>query len=110
MWIVGLEWVALLVDYEDWTWSLGIVHTILGESYAAAWQCVLLTLWQVWLLQVDVVLVALELTAPEATEVNVYLIVGIIAMFAYNYLVSRVDSITNWLEAQTLSFMDMIKE
>lgn len=38
------------------------------------------------------------------------LIVGIIAMFAYNYLVSRVDSITNWLEAQTLSFMDMIKE
>lgn len=38
------------------------------------------------------------------------LIVGIIAMFAYNYLVSRVDSITNWLEAQTLSFMDMVKE
>ena len=38
------------------------------------------------------------------------LIVGIIAMFAYNYLVSRVDSITNWLEAQTLSFMDMIKD
>ena len=31
-------------------------------------------------------------------------------MFAYNYLVSRVDSITNWLEAQTLSFMDMIKD
>ncbi|MBO7467351.1 MAG: MotA/TolQ/ExbB proton channel family protein [Bacteroidaceae bacterium] len=38
------------------------------------------------------------------------LIVGIIAMFAYNYLVSRVDSITNWLEAQTLSFMDIIKD
>lgn len=38
------------------------------------------------------------------------LIVGIIAMFAYNYLVSRVDSITNWLEAQTLSFMDLIKD
>lgn len=38
------------------------------------------------------------------------LIVGIIAMFAYNYLVSRVDNITNWLEAQTLSFMDIVKE
>jgi len=38
------------------------------------------------------------------------LIVGIIAMFAYNFLVSRLDSITNWLEAQTLSFMDMIKD
>ena len=38
------------------------------------------------------------------------LIVGIIAMFAYNYLVSRVDSVTNWLEAQTLSFMDLIKD
>lgn len=38
------------------------------------------------------------------------LIVGIIAMFAYNYLVSNLDNITNRLEAQTLAFMDMIKE
>ena len=35
------------------------------------------------------------------------LIVGIIAMFAYNYLVSRVDDVANTLEAQTLSFMDL---
>jgi biopolymer transport protein ExbB len=35
------------------------------------------------------------------------LIVGIIAMFAYNYLVSRVGDVTNTLEAQTLSFMDL---
>lgn len=35
------------------------------------------------------------------------LIVGIIAMFAYNYLVSRVDDVTNMLEAQTLAFMDL---
>ncbi len=35
------------------------------------------------------------------------LVVGIIAMFAYNYLVSRVDDVTNMLEAQTLAFMDL---
>ena len=35
------------------------------------------------------------------------LVVGIVAMFAYNYLVSRVNDVTNVLEAQTLSFMDL---
>ena len=35
------------------------------------------------------------------------LIVGIIAMFAYNYLVSKVGDVANTLEAQTLSFMDL---
>lgn len=35
------------------------------------------------------------------------LVVGIIAMFAYNYLVSRVDDVANALEAQTLAFMDL---
>lgn len=35
------------------------------------------------------------------------LVVGIIAMFAYNYLVSRVDDVANTLEAQTLAFMDL---
>ena len=35
------------------------------------------------------------------------LVVGIVAMFAYNYLVSRVNDVANVLEAQTLSFMDL---
>lgn len=35
------------------------------------------------------------------------LVVGIIAMFAYNYLVARVNDVANVLEAQTLSFMDL---
>ena len=35
------------------------------------------------------------------------LVVGIIAMFAYNYLISKVGDVTNTLEAQTLSFMDL---
>ena len=35
------------------------------------------------------------------------LVVGIVTMFAYNYLVSRVNDVANVLEAQTLSFMDL---
>ena len=38
------------------------------------------------------------------------LIVGIIAMFAYNYLVSRVNRVMNQLEAKTMEFMDLLKE
>ena len=36
------------------------------------------------------------------------LIVGIAAMFAYNYLVGKVDNIVNEMEAKTLAFMDMV--
>lgn len=38
------------------------------------------------------------------------LIVGIIAMFAYNYLVSRVNRIMNSLENKTMEFMDLLNE
>lgn len=38
------------------------------------------------------------------------LIVGIIAMFAYNYLVTLVGRVVNKLEAGTLSFMDLLDE
>jgi biopolymer transport protein ExbB len=38
------------------------------------------------------------------------LIVGIIALFAHNYLVSKVDGVVNELERKSLSFMDMINE
>ena len=38
------------------------------------------------------------------------LIVGIIAMFAYNYLVSRVKRVMNQLEAKTMEFMDLLNE
>ena len=36
------------------------------------------------------------------------LIVGIAAMFAYNYLVGKVDNIVNEMEAKTLAFMDFV--
>lgn len=38
------------------------------------------------------------------------LIVGIIALFAYNYLVARINKITNRLEARTMDFMDLLNE
>ena len=36
--------------------------------------------------------------------------VGIIALFAYNYLVSRVNTVVNQLEASTMEFMDLLNE
>ena len=38
------------------------------------------------------------------------LIVGIIAIFAYNYLVTLVDKVQNDLEAQIISFMEIVHE
>ncbi|MDE7475613.1 MAG: MotA/TolQ/ExbB proton channel family protein [Duncaniella sp.] len=38
------------------------------------------------------------------------LIVGLIAMFAYNYLVARVNKVMNALEAKTMEFMDLLNE
>lgn len=38
------------------------------------------------------------------------LVVGIVAMFAYNYLVTRVDGLVNKMEAKTLAFMDLLNE
>lgn len=38
------------------------------------------------------------------------LIVGILAYFGYNYLISRVDSVVRNLEAKTLEFMDLLNE
>lgn len=38
------------------------------------------------------------------------LIVGIIAMFAYNYLVMLVDRVVNKMETSTMEFMDLLNE
>ncbi|MBP7152004.1 MAG: MotA/TolQ/ExbB proton channel family protein [Paludibacteraceae bacterium] len=38
------------------------------------------------------------------------LIVGILAYFAYNYLVSRVDSVVKILESKTMEFLDLLNE
>ena len=38
------------------------------------------------------------------------LVVGIISLFAYNYLVSRVDRVVATLEARTMEFMDLLND
>ena len=38
------------------------------------------------------------------------LVVGILALFAYNYLVSRLNRVMNDLEAKTMDFMDLLNE
>ena len=38
------------------------------------------------------------------------LVVGIAAMFAYNYLVTRVDKVVSQMEARTMAFMDLLNE
>lgn len=38
------------------------------------------------------------------------LIVGILAMFAYNFLVARIDSVVRQLEGRTMEFMDLLNE
>ncbi|MDR0750692.1 MAG: MotA/TolQ/ExbB proton channel family protein [Tannerellaceae bacterium] len=38
------------------------------------------------------------------------LVVGIITLFAYNYLVSQVDNVVNKMEAHTMEFMDLLNE
>jgi biopolymer transport protein ExbB len=38
------------------------------------------------------------------------LVVGIAAMFAYNYLVTRMDKVVSQMEARTMVFMDLLNE
>jgi biopolymer transport protein ExbB len=38
------------------------------------------------------------------------LVVGIVALFAYNYLVAQVSNVVNKMEARTMEFMDLLNE
>lgn len=38
------------------------------------------------------------------------LVVGILALFAYNYLTARVNRVMNTMEAKTMEFMDLLNE
>jgi len=37
-------------------------------------------------------------------------VVGIIAIFAYNYLVAQVDRVQNFMEADMIEFLEIIAE
>jgi biopolymer transport protein ExbB len=58
---------------------------------------------------VDVTLLSSGIYEALVTTVG-GLVVGIIALFAYNYLVSRVDRVVNKLETSTSDFMDLLNE
>jgi len=38
------------------------------------------------------------------------LVVGVIALFGYNYLVARINSVMNMLESKSMEFMDLLNE
>lgn len=56
---------------------------------------------------IDITLLSSGIYEAMVTTVG-GLIVGIAAMFAYNYLVGKVDNIVNEMEAKTLAFMDFV--
>ena len=58
---------------------------------------------------VDVTLLSSGIYEALVTTVG-GLVVGIIALFAYNYLVSQVDNVVNKIEARTIEFMDLLNE
>ena len=58
---------------------------------------------------VDVSLLSVGIYEALVTTVG-GLVVGIITLFAYNYLVSQVDNVVNKMEARTMEFMDLLNE
>ena len=58
---------------------------------------------------VDVTLLSSGIDEALLTTVG-GLVVGIIALFAYNDLVSQVDNVVNKMEARTMEFMDLLNE
>ena len=58
---------------------------------------------------VDVALLSSGIYEALVTTVG-GLVVGIIALFGYNYLVSQVDNVVNYMEARTMEFMDLLNE
>ena len=58
---------------------------------------------------VDVTLLSNGIYEALVTTVG-GLVVGIIALFGYNYLVSQVDNVVNKMEARTMEFMDLLNE
>ena len=59
---------------------------------------------------VDVSLLSGGIYEALVTTVGGLVVVGIITLFAYNYLVSQVDNVVNKMEARTMEFMDLLNE
>ncbi|OAV66216.1 MotA/TolQ/ExbB proton channel family protein [Bacteroidales bacterium Barb4] len=59
--------------------------------------------------EVDITLLSGGIYEALVTTVG-GLVVGILALFAYNYLVAQVDNVVNQMEARTMEFMDLLNE
>lgn len=95
----GLPWLATTAAGAP---MLGFLGTVVGMiqaffALAAAGQSANITVLSSGIYQALVTTVA-------------GLVVGIAALFAYNYLVSRVNRVMTQLEADTMEFMDMLNE
>ena len=95
------------------TGRVGMDHHALGHHVVAGGDQALLPLHfhdaQAAGTDVDVSLLSGGIYEALVTTVG-GLVVGIITLFAYNYLVSQVDNVVNKMEARTMEFMDLLNE
>ena len=95
----GCSWIKLCITIAP---SLGFLGTVTGMVRAFFDMANAGT-------NVDVALLSGGFFEALVTTVG-GLVVGIIALFAYNYLVSQVDNVVNKMEARTMEFMDLLNE
>ena len=95
----GCSWITLFIAMAP---SLGFLGTVIGMVEA---------FWQMSNAggNIDISLLSSGIYQAMITTVG-GLVVGIISLFAYNYLVAKVDSVVNEIEAKSLTFMDIISE
>ena len=86
--IVSPERLALLIHNLHRSRSLGKIETVPCESHAAARQGIRISFREIRCLQMDVVLVSLQLAAPETAEIDVNLTVCIVSERAHVYAVA----------------------
>ena len=93
------SWITLFIAMAP---SLGFLGTVIGMVQA---------FWQMSEAggNLDISMLSGGIYQAMITTVG-GLIVGIVALFGYNYLVAKVDGVVNELERKSLSFMDIMNE
>ena len=95
----GCSWIKLFIAMAP---SLGFLGTVIGMVQA---------FWQMSNAggNLDISMLSGGIYQAMITTVG-GLIVGIVALFAHNYLVAKIDGVVNELERKTLTFMDIMNE
>ena len=76
--IVSLQRLTILINHEYRAWRLSEVHSVLCHTHAAAWESVGIALREIRCLKMYVILVSLQLSAPQASKVYIHFAVGIV--------------------------------